>query len=392
MRIAVHRVGLTAAGVGVAALVALPFGKERAFRIATGTPVSLADALPAALALIPVALWLVIAVVSLIGGAKRPLAVVRGFLGGTLIITLLWLAGWAAENSLADAGAFARWSVGAGVWLSAFSAFALLIGSRREVGTTAPSGIAMTGLPVAGTVALLLTGRLSSLGMAAEYRNVSDQFWLWVTEHLIYAASSMALAVVLGVTLGIVAYRRPRLAQPVFAATSVVQTIPGLAMIGVLAVPLGYFAQRFPFVRALGIGVLGWAPVVIALTLYALLVIVRNTFAGLQAVPRSAVDAAMGMGMTEGQSLRKVELPLASPILFSGTRTAFQQTIGNATLAVFVAAGSLGRPIFQGVSQQAFDLVLLGSIALVALALTVDILMRALEVLIVPRRSRGTSR
>lgn len=190
--------------------------------------------------------------------------------------------------------------------------------------------------------------------------------------------------------LGILAHRSPRLADPVFTATSVVQTIPGLAMIGILAIPLGIAVDSLPGLRALGIGVLGWAPIIVALTLYALLVITRNTYAGLNAVPASTVEAARGMGLSEGQVLRKVQLPLSAPIVFSGIRTGAQQTIGNATLGVFVAAGTLGRPIFGGVAQTASDLVLLGSIALVTLALTTDVLMRFAQRLASPRRARGS--
>jgi osmoprotectant transport system permease protein len=95
------------------------------------------------------------------------------------------------------------------------------------------------------------------------------------------------------------------------------------------------------------------------------------------------------MGLSDAQLLRKVQLPLSAPVILSGIRTATQQTIGTATLGVFVAAGTLGRPIFGGVSQTADDLVLLGSIALVALALSVDVVMRTLQRFATPRHLRN---
>lgn len=387
-RIGVHKVGLVASAMGLSSVLALSFGRVRPFRLATGVPLSLFAALPVVLALVLPVLWLVALTASLIRPRTRAATLVRGLAAGVSVIALFWLSGIAATGSLHDGPAFARYSVGAGVWTSTFFAVALILDSRRELGMGSwPSRLVVLLAPL-GVLALLLTGQLSSLGMAAEYRNVTPEFWLWAGQHVIYWGVSMTVALVAGVSLGILAYRHDRFARPVFAATSVVQTIPGLAMVGVLAVPLG-MAGQVPLLRSLGIGVLGWAPVVIALTLYALLVLVRNTHAGLMSVPESIVDSGRGMGLTDRQLLRKVELPLASPIIFSGTRTAAQQTIGNATLAYFVAAGSLGRPIFSGVSQQANDLVLLGSIALVALALGIDLGLRAVERLVVPRRSGG---
>lgn len=391
LRYRVHVVGLLASAIGTVSLVVLGFGQVRAFRLATGAHVGLFQALPFWLAAVPVALWLGVAAASIVAPRGRIAAAVRGLLASALIGALLGLSDIAAIDALPSAGAFSRYSMGAGVWVSVFLAVAVIADSRRGVGERSWWSSAIVFAAPVTLVALIVSGSLSSLGMAAEFRNVSDEFWFWTGQHILYAFSSMAVAIIVGVTLGIVAFRNHRLAEPVFAATSIVQTIPGLAMVGILAVPLGLLGQ-LPAFESLGVGVIGWAPVVVALTLYALLVLVRNTFIGLSSVPAAAVDAGRGMGMTPAQLLRKVELPLAAPIMFAGTRTAFQQTIGNATLAYFVAAGSLGRPIFSGVSQQAEDLVLLGSVALVALALTVDVALRGAERVVVPQRARGGGR
>ena len=388
-RFAPHKVGLTASLAGLVSLLALAFGTVAPFRIATGSPVNLFEALgtPAAVAL--VTLWLACLAASLVGARSARASLARGLISAALIVALVWLSGVAAERMLASETALARYSMGAGVWLSAFSAFALVVASRREAGEGSLGSLAVVSLAPVGIVVALLTGRLSSLGVAVEYRNVSEDFWLWTAQHVAYSAVAMGIAITVGVALGIFAHSKPRFAETVFTTTSIFQTIPGLAMIGILAVPLGMLAENSPAAQALGIGVLGWAPVVVALTLYALLVIVRNTAAGLNAVPDSIVDAARGMGLSEPQILRKVQLPLSAPIVFSGIRPASQQTIGNATLGVFVAAGTLGRPIFGGVSQTANDLVLLGSIALVALALSTDIAMRGVQRFVSPRHLKG---
>lgn len=367
----------------------MPFGGVARLRIVDAAPARLFEALGAPHAWLLLSLWVALLVTSLPGARSRTLALIRGLLAGAAIPVLLWLSGVAAVRSLAPLSPLARYSMGSGVWLAAFAAFALVMASRHEVGDGGFDALLVALLPLAGIAAVIATGGVVRLGIVVEYHNVSSDLLLWTGQHVAYSAIALTIAVAFGVALGIFAHRSPKAADAVFTTTSVFQTIPGLAMIGILAVPLGLLAEKVPAAHALGIGVLGWAPIVVALTLYALLAIVRNTYAGLNSVPGSIVEAARGMGLSGGQVLRKVELPLAAPIIFSGVRIAAQQTIGNATLGVFVAAGTLGRPIFGGVAQTATDLVLLGSITLVTLALLTDGLMRAAQRLVSPRRSKG---
>jgi osmoprotectant transport system permease protein len=126
----------------------------------------------------------------------------------------------------------------------------------------------------------------------------------------------------------------------------------------------------------------------VALILYALLVIVHNTIAGLQSVPRETTEAASAMGMNGAQLLRKVRLPIASPVVYTGGRTASLQTVGNATLGAFVGGFTLGRFVFQGMAEGSNDLVLLGALGIVALALIFDALGRLLEPWIVSTEHR----
>lgn len=382
------RVGLTAAAVGLVSLFALSFADVSPNRVVTGQTAGILELLPLWAVAIPTALWVAVALISLLGGRTKRASLGRGVFSAAIIVSLLWLSGIAATAAVERLGTFTRYSIGGAVWVSAFAAFALIVASRRELGPSTATGWFVTLAAPVGIVTLIATGRLDALGLAAEYLNVSAQFPVWVWQHFIYSAVAMVIAVALGVFLGVVAFRRQRFANAIFAVTSVFQTIPGLAMIGILVVPLGALSARFPVLKQFGISGLGWAPVVVALTLYALLAIVRNTYAGLGAVPVSVVDAGQGMGMSERQVMRKVQLPLAGPILFSGIRTASQQTIGNATLGAFVAAGTLGAPIFFGFAQQARDLVLLGSIALVVLALTVDGVLRGAQHLVTPAHRR----
>jgi len=387
----VHKVGIGA--VLLAALsFTLPFASVSQSRIATGAPLAAWDLLGPAGQAALLAPWALVLVASLVRAGSRPATLVRGIAAGAALIAWLGVSGAAAGPAIADAGTFARYSLGAGVWVAAFAAFALVVSARRELGTSSPAGWAVTALAPAGLVALVLGGRLEDLGMLVEYRNLGDGFWPAVGQHVAYSAVSIGIATVLGVGLGVLAFRNRRAARPIFAVVSGFQTVPGLALIGILVVPMAGLANAFPVLREFGVGGLGWAPVVLALTLYALLAVVRNTYAGLESVPAQTVDAGRGMGMTSSQLVRRVQMPLAVPIVFSGVRTASQQTVGNATLGAFVAAGGLGPLVFLGLAQQANDLVLLGSVALVLLALVVDGIMRAAQTAVTPRRSRKDAR
>src|SRR5439155_15149700 len=130
----------------------------------------------------------------------------------------------------------------------------------------------------------------------------------------------VAPAVAIGVPLGILAARRPPLQGPLFAVLNLLQTIPSVALFGLLIVPLAALAAALPTLAALGIGGIGVAPAIVALVLYALLPVVRNTLAGVAGVDPAVVDAARGMGMTPRQRLWRVELPLAAPLLVAGLR------------------------------------------------------------------------
>lgn len=373
-----YKVGITAAVIGLPLFLLLPFATVRRSRIATGVGMPPWQAIGPLLTVAVAALWVAVVVVSLREGG-RGRAAARGLLGAAIIISLVALSGWAASSLGPQVGQFARVSIGGGVWVSAIAAYAVVLASRRLLGRGSAMGVLVGLLAPVAIVGLLLSGFLDDLGIMKEYANVADRFWVETANTAIFAAVSVSLASAVGVYLGIVAFRNQRLERPVFATVSVFQTIPGLAMVGLLVAPFATASFALPFLRTLGIGGIGWAPVVTALTLYALLAIVRNTYAGLRSVPPAVVDAGRGMGMADGQLMRKVELPLGMPVVFSGVRTSTVQTIGNATLGAFVGGITLGRFIFQGLAEQSPDLTMLGSIALVVMAVLVDGVLRIVQ-------------
>ena len=178
-------------------------------------------------------------------------------------------------------------------------------------------------------------------------------------QHVMLVAASTFVAVALGVPLGVFAARRPRLASPLMAATSIVQTIPSLAMFG--------FLLPVPF-----IGGVGARAALVVLTLYGVLPIVRTTIAGLRGIDASIREAGVAMGMTPGELLRQVELPLALPSIVAGVRVAAVVGVGSATIAAAIGAGGLGEYIYRGLSMVDTTVILAGAVPAAALALVVD--------------------
>ena len=185
-------------------------------------------------------------------------------------------------------------------------------------------------------------------------------------EHLVLVLISMAIAAAIGVPLGMLIVGHPRLRAIALAVASVLQTIPSLALFGFL-IPL-------PF-----IGGIGAHTAIVALVLYALLPVLRNTYVGLTNVDPAILEAAEGMGMSEEQILFRVRLPLASSVIMAGIRTAAVITIGVATIAAAIGAGGLGTFIFRGVAMVSDAVILAGAVPAAMLALLADFLLGLLE-------------
>ncbi len=196
-------------------------------------------------------------------------------------------------------------------------------------------------------------------GLAAYFWERRGDIAALALQHLSLVAISTALAVAVGVPLGVALTRRPRLARPVLGFASVVQTIPSLALFGFL-IPLPL------------IGGIGARTAIAALSVYALLPILRNTYVGITSVDPATVEAAVGLGMTPGERLRLVELPLSLPVVLAGVRIAAVVSIGLATIAAAVGAGGLGVLIYRGIAILDNRLILAGAVPAAVLALAVD--------------------
>ena len=177
-----------------------------------------------------------------------------------------------------------------------------------------------------------------------------------ITQHLALTFLSLLLAIIVGVPLGILIARKRKLSSPVLGFAGILQTIPSIALLGFM-------------IPAFGIGA---TPAIVALLIYALLPIIRNTFTGITGVNQAVIESAKAMGMTRKQLLFKVELPLAMPVIIAGVRTAAVINVGVATLASFVAAGGLGEFIFGGISLNNTNMILAGAIPAALLAIILD--------------------
>ncbi len=408
-----------AAGLGVLALL-LPWLELKSSRIAPGEAFQVWD-WQAAGAWALLCLWVGVAWARGRG---------QGWLLGLALLASGLLTGQGADALLSGQPESARVSPAGGFWLTLLALYVGYFAAYRQGGW-----ILLTVLP--GLALLLGLGAFERLGPVVEFQSWREQFFTELWRHLSLSGSAVLLAVAVGVPLGVLAAGNPRMGW-VLGVTGFLQTIPSLALFGLLLPPLAAISQGLRLEVALGMIVLGvfafrllWAvsgwlavslalplcllalsmagvwlnnllgpdplrivlgaplqasgvrgigaaPAVLALTLYALLPLVLNVYTGLRAVPEAARDAGRGMGMSPAQLFWRVELPLALPLVLEGLRGAASLTLGITTVAALIGAGGLGFFILRGVEGGASDMVLLGAIPVILLALLTDALLRYL--------------
>jgi osmoprotectant transport system permease protein len=362
------------AAAGAAALVFLPFVLLKANRIVPGEPRSLFAVLPAWQALGCGAVLLLAAVVAI--GVANPRVRLAAALTGIVALTL---AAAACGDLLTPPGdKVVRVAPGGGFWLVLVCLGLLATDAITRMRPGPALRVLLLALFFVVAGAALAHGTFDHLSIMREYAVNAARFWQEGRRHVGLSLGSLVAAVIVAVPLGIVCYRLPRLRGPMLGVLNVIETIPAIALFGILMAPLGALAAAAPWAAALGIRGIGPAPAVVALFLYALLPIVANTVAGLKGVSRATVEAAQGMGMTPGQVLGRIELVLALPVILTGIRVVLVQNIGMVTIAALIGGGGLGTFVFQGIGQTAIDLVLLGAIPIVTLAFSAALLLDAL--------------
>ncbi len=381
------RPGVLFALIGAAGL-ALPFVQFKPNRIVLGEPVWLSTGLG-----LPG--WLLIAVLAAVLGVgvlarvSLPLRLALAALSTLLVLLAL---GAVVRQVTPQGNSIARIAPSAGMWLLLL-AFALMAADalsrmRPGLGTR---WLMLAGV-IAGFAAVLLSGWLDGVSVMREYEVRRDLFWREAGRHLLLAFGSLGGALVVGLPLGVALYLRPALRRPVLGVLNILQTIPSLALFGIMIPIFGWIALNLPGAAALGVAGIGVFPALVALFLYSLLPVVSNTLVGLSGASPAARDAAFGLGMTQAQVLRIVLVPLALPVVLAAVRIVLVQNIGMSVIAGLIGGGGFGTFVFQGLNQTAMDLVLLGALPTIALALiagiALDLLIEALDHRPRDRRSR----
>jgi osmoprotectant transport system permease protein len=383
-RVALDKVGLVVVALGALGAFG-SFAVFRANRIVLGEGRGIFEALPGSEAVLVIGTIVAALAVALI----RTPAVVRMLASLAALAVLLVFVGRAGSFLTPVGDALARVSPGAGFWLL-LAAFALLAADAFTRLKLAPilRIVVLVGLSL-GVAFVLFAGMWNDLSILKEYANRADAFWREGGQHILLAFGSLGAAAVVGIPLGVVSHRVRAIRAPVLNVLNIVQTIPSIALFGLLIAPLAWVAATFPFAEALGVSGIGAAPAMVALFAYSLLPMVANTVVGLQGVPPTAYEAARGMGMTGTQRLVQVQLPLALPVILTGVRIVLVQNIGLATIAALIGGGGFGVFVFQGLGQSAIDLVLLGTIPTVALAFASAVVTDAfVEMASIRRRAR----
>ncbi len=366
-----NRVLLTLMVLLIAAGAGLAFVTHAPNRLISGEGISLQSLLkgPAALLLVPVILLLVLSFKT----PSRTVYLLIMLLAEGLLALLVALAGHAAfALTGGDEDSLARISFGGGFW--ACGALSLLIASDAISRFTANHGwrVLLNVQLIIPIVLLLVSGQLSQLSLLKEYDNRSDVFDDALWQHLGLLVGTMIPAILIGLPLGIFCSRSPRWQPSILSVLNIIQTLPSIALFGLLLAPLAELAKAVPWLANHGVSGIGAAPAIIALVLYSLLPLVRSVIAGMNSVAPGVIESATGMGLSRWQVFYKVQIPIALPVILSGIRIVAVQTVGMAMVAALIGAGGLGAIMFQGLLSSALDLVLLGVIPVVLMAAIVD--------------------
>ena len=363
-----NRVRVVLVLAALAAALSLAFVTVAPNRLVTGVAVPLLGLQ----ATVPVGLWLL----ALLWAGTAMLPPTRLTHAGVVVLAAallcgwVWLAGREAALRTADAAApLTRVSLGGGFWLLVGLTWLAAADALQRSGLALSWRAAAHGALLLPPALLCAAGALDALSLLKEYQQRDEVFHAAAARHVQIVGVTLALALTLGLPLGGWAARHERVAASLMAVLNLIQTLPAMALLALLIAPLSALAALLPGWGIQGIGVM---PAVVALTLYALLPIVHSTVAGLHQVPLAALQAGRGMGMTARQLFWQVQLPLALPVWLAGLRTTTVQLIGLAVLAALIGAGGFGALVFQGLAGSALDLVMLGVLPVVALALLAD--------------------
>jgi osmoprotectant transport system permease protein len=364
--------------IAACAIVGLPFVRSAPNRMMTGEPIGLWQVLITSLSIVGWLLGgvLLLCLLTSVLKASRVVLWLQVCAACALVVLLLAVAGGYAQHVALTQSTIARTSLGGVFWTLLILAWLMAADALQRLGTGLLTRVALLASVLAVVVGMLSFGAGDALSIMKEHANRADIFAAAVLRHLQIVLFALVPTLCIGLPLGWRVHRQASANAAVFPVLNVIQTIPSIALFGLLMAPLALLAATFPQFARAGISGVGIAPGVIALVLYSLLPVVRGTLAGLQQVPQAVIDAARGMGMSPWQIAARVQLPLALPVLLSGVQTATIAAVGMATITALIGAGGLGAIMFEGLFSSAQDLVLLGVVPIVGLAVLADALFK----------------
>ncbi len=278
-----------------------------------------------------------------------------------------------ATQHISETQIHARTGLGSAFWVLLFLTSLSLIELKQKLNLSRLKICFLIILITFSWLFFYITAQLDTLAIVREYTARSVQFQQAFRVHLYLVCAAVMSSIVLSTLLVMLMRRHHVFEKAIFPLLNFIQTIPSLALFGLLIAPLGYLAANSEWLQSINVGGIGWAPAMIALIAYSLLPMVRNTYVALNEVDASVIDAAKGMGMSPLEVFLQVRLPLAMPIILEGIRITTIQAIGLTAVAALIGAGGLGNFIFQGLGQAAMDMVLLGALPILFMALMADL-------------------
>lgn len=370
----IDKVLILVSTIGLGAFLFLPFVVIKPNRIVAGQKIAAFEYLNIWGVLLLMG-WVILMTLSLYGIKKKNN--VKSILGIFMVIGLVFLIPIGAREHLSEGGA-SRISLSSGFYLQAFSLYIVLATYFSKASFKSWIKIIIGVFVLFLMVTSIYLGYFDDLSLVKEYRARESQFYNNLYIHGVLSFGSVFTGALIAIPLGYMAYSRKKLENKIMVPLSIIETIPSLSLFGLLLVPLSGLGQ-LSFFSKIGVSGIGWAPAFVALTLYTLLPIGRNTLTGFYSVDLNSIQAAKGMGMNRRQILKKIEVPLAFPVIFTGIRIAFIQTIGGAVLAGLVGGGGMGSFVFLGLAEASPDLILLGVIPIVFFTVILDYIMKYIE-------------
>jgi osmoprotectant transport system permease protein len=293
-------------------------------------------------------------------------------LAAMLAVTLLLTAASFATTLSVPGHPAQRHALGPAFWIAFAMACLAMVDAMQRLALGLAARAACLLILIALLLGLAAAGAFDSLSLAREFVSHRALFAAAFLRHVALVGAALVASIAVCAPLTMAVRRGGRSRTAIYSVLSLLQTIPSIALFGLLIAPLTALAAHVPLLKSLGISGLGVTPALIALVLYSAFPLVRMSDAAFSAVPGEVAEAARGLGFGRQKRFFAVGLPLALPVLLSGFRVVTLQAIGLATVAALIGGGGLGTFIFEGIGEYALDLVLVGAIPVILLALATD--------------------